>query len=192
MMCSLPLSVLGKGGLQFKYYAAGEYGGETFRPHVHVCLFYAGDLGFVEDKSVGNNNGYVPWWSHGFVNRGEFNAQTARYTADYLLKSLGDEVPAFVPPPFRLVSSGLAGQYIKDNARAFSGGAIRYQRSFVSVPRAYRKYMVRWLDDRGVPENNNRLVASLYGARLMERTFARSEQRESNISVRQKMYKKDF
>lgn len=34
-----------KSGLKFKYYAAAEYGGQTKRPHYHVCLFYQGDLG---------------------------------------------------------------------------------------------------------------------------------------------------
>lgn len=181
-----------KGGLRFKYYACGEYGGENYRPHYHVCLFYDGDLGFTHDISYGKNNGHLIWWPHGITNLGTFSRESARYTADYLLKQIGDPTPLFLSEPFRLVSIGLAKQYLLDNRVAFENDGIRFGTSFIGVPRYYRKFMTTWLNEEGVPLSNIRFIQSLKGARLLERSFKRADQRERNISVRQQMYRKEF
>lgn len=181
-----------KGGLRFKYYACGEYGGENYRPHYHVCLFYDGDLGFTYDISYGKNNGHLIWWPHGITNLGTFSRESARYTADYLLKQIGDPIPMFLSEPFRLVSIGLAKQYLLDNRVAFENDGIRFGKSFIGVPRYYRKYMTIWLNEEGVPLSNIRFIKSLTGARLLERSHRRSEQRERNVVVRQNMYRKEF
>lgn len=182
-----------KGDLRFKYYAAGEYGGETHRPHYHLCLFYDGDLGFISDVSLGKNNGHLLWWPHGLANLGTFTRESARYTADYLLKSLGDEVPLQLEKPFRLMSTGLGKQYLLDNRSAFErDGMIRFGQSYVAVPRYYRKFMVTWLTEEGIPEKNVKYIESLKGSRLLERTFARSEQRKINMLTRQSMMERVF
>lgn len=181
-----------KGGLRFKYFACGEYGGDNGRPHYHICLFYDGDLGFVPDIGYGKGNGFIPWWTHGIVNLGEFNRQSARYTADYLLKELGHECSCIRVSPFRLVSTGLAKRYLLDNRFSFENEAIRFGSSFIGVPRYYRKFMITWVDEGGVPQKNRVWLRRLEGVRILESSFARTSQREKNINVRQSMHKKEF
>lgn len=70
-------------GVKFRFYAAGEYGDRTGRPHFHVMLF-----GFpMTAISV-----IAACWPYGFVHVGEFNLKTARYISKYVTKRwIGDE-----------------------------------------------------------------------------------------------------
>lgn len=174
-----------KGGLKFKYFASGEYGGEYGRPHYHVCIFYDGDLGFVPDISYGKNNGHLSWWPEGICNLGTFSRESARYTSDYLLKELGAPSPAFRVAPFRLVSLGLAKRYLEDNRNVIENAGLRFGSSFIATPRYYRKFMVQWIDEVGVPLRNSQYIASLKGVRLIE--WVRGTQRERNIITRQSL-----
>lgn len=178
-----------RSGLEFKYFASSEYGGTLGRPHYHVCLFFRGDLGFAADISYGKGNGHLSWWPHGIVNLGQFTRESARYTADYLLKELGAPTEAWRASPFRLVSNGLAKQYLLDNRYSFENDSIRFGNSFIGVPRYYRKFMADWLDDRGIPLRVSKFVkTSLGGVRYLESNFARTEQRERNVVARQRLH----
>lgn len=176
-----------KGGLRFKYYACGEYGGEYGRPHYHVAIFYSGDLGFVPDISYGKNNGHLSWWPHGICNLGTFTKESARYTSDYLLKELGSPTPGWRVPPFRLVSLGLAKSYLLEHRYSIENQGIRFGTSFIGTPRYYRKFMATFLDEAGVPVRNSKYIASLKGARFVEMGCFRGHQRMSNVVVRQKL-----
>lgn len=181
-----------KSGLKFKYFACGEYGGDTGRPHYHVCIFYKGDLGFMPDISYGKNNGYLDWWPFGISNLGSFTRESARYTADYLLKELGNEGEFIREPPFRLVSTGVGKRFLLDNRYCLENDPIRFGNSLLAVPRYYRKFMCTWIDEKGVPEKNSRFISRLRGTRLLEYRFDRSYQRSVNITVRQINSSKEF
>lgn len=182
-----------KSGLKFKYFASSEYGGDNGRPHYHVCIFYQGDLGFTPDVSYGRNNGHLSWWPHGISNLGTFSVESARYTADYMLKALGDPAPAFVAEPFRLVSLGLSKQYLLDNRTAFENDAIPFRGSYLAVPRYYRKFMTRWVDEDGVLLSTRKFMARIGGKTLSRQYWANvCEQRERNFTTRQIMHKKEF
>lgn len=74
-----------------KYFACGEYGDTTSRPHYHACLF-----GYdFEDKAVySTKNGNTLYssatldylWGHGDCRIGPVNFETAAYTARYIMK----------------------------------------------------------------------------------------------------------
>lgn len=180
-----------KGGLVFKYFASGEYGGDFKRPHYHVCLFYRGDLGFAPDESYGKGNGFLSWWTHGIVNLGTFSRESARYTADYLLKAIGSETPSWLEPEFRLVSLGLAKNYLLDNRGSIENAPIRFSRSFIGMPRYFRKFIVDWVDESGVPVRNRRFVDSLKGGRLVQYRLVKARQREVNVLAKQRLFSKD-
>lgn len=186
-----------KGGLQFRYFAAGEYGGETGRPHYHVCIFYRGDLGFAPDISFGVNNGHLSWWPHGITNVGSFTVESSRYVADYLLKSVGDPPPLEVAEPFRLVSQGLGKQYILDNRKVIDAHDVpylRFKKSFIAIPRYYRKFLTTWVDEAGVTLASRRFIKSSEGGtiRFLESSWDRRSQRERNFTTRQLMHSKEF
>lgn len=75
-----------------RFYACGEYGSQTFRPHYHILLYNLpihdlkpffinkqGDQIFLSDE-------LAEIWGQGYVTIGEFNWQTAAYTARYVMK----------------------------------------------------------------------------------------------------------
>lgn len=82
----------------FRYFACGEYGDNTSRPHFHAIIF---GLDFVTDdpattrkKSGKNPRGDFYYsseplnkiWGNGRITIGQFNYQTAAYTARYVMK----------------------------------------------------------------------------------------------------------
>lgn len=95
----------GSNGMEFKpikYYAVGEYGGRTRRPHYHIILFNA-VLELIQ-----------PAWSLGNVHYGEVTGASIGYTLKYIVK------PSQVPmhknddrsKEFSLMSKGLGADYL--------------------------------------------------------------------------------
>ena len=77
---------------KIRYYAVGEYGDNTQRPHYHACVF---NVDF-EDKapiSVGATNLYNSSvldsiWKQGFTTIGELTFDSAAYVARYCMKKV--------------------------------------------------------------------------------------------------------
>jgi len=67
-----------------RYFAAGEYGGETRRPHFHAALFNV-DLGA---GSSGHSDLLSDVWPYGFHSCAEFTPGRARYIAGYAVKKI--------------------------------------------------------------------------------------------------------
>lgn len=78
---------------KLRYYAVGEYGDKTNRPHYHACVF---GHAFIADRVIVQTEPYLLWecpwltkiWGMGRVTIGTLNFQTARYTASYVTKKL--------------------------------------------------------------------------------------------------------
>lgn len=62
-----------------RFFACGEYGDLTERPHYHAALF---GLGPEFSESISTT------WPHGFVSVYEFNETTAQYIAGYVVKKM--------------------------------------------------------------------------------------------------------
>ncbi len=95
-------------GLPLRYFAAGEYGRKSDRPHYHLILFGIGPAW---------NSYFEESWNKGFVSSYEATARSMAYVAKYCLKGGNDpelrlpeygeyslEVPRTTTPPFRLTS----------------------------------------------------------------------------------------
>jgi len=65
----------------FRYYAVGEYGDDTFRPHYHMAIFPRTNQQIPEIMSLWKD-------AFGFVTVGEMDAKRARYLANYTTKKL--------------------------------------------------------------------------------------------------------
>lgn len=79
-----------------RYYAVGEYGDKTKRPHYHACLF---GHDFTEGREL-IRHGSMPLWTHptisaawfaGFAAIGALTFETAQYTAAYVTKKLNNK-----------------------------------------------------------------------------------------------------
>jgi len=79
-----------------RYYAVGEYGDETNRPHYHACIF---GHAFTENRTILRDTPTRLWtnelitssWGMGHVSVGALTFQTAQYTASYVTKKLNNK-----------------------------------------------------------------------------------------------------
>jgi len=99
-------------GRKFRYYAVGEYGDQSWRPHYHLIVFglfpSEGDL---VQKA----------WRKGFVYMGQCSEHSASYVASYLIKRMTKPKDARLlgrTPEFSLKSQGIGRgiveKYIKE------------------------------------------------------------------------------
>ncbi len=64
---------------RFRYFAVGEYGERTGRPHYHIMLFGVG---------VGQESNIEEAWRNGFIKVDELNRARCRYIVKYTIKRL--------------------------------------------------------------------------------------------------------
>lgn len=77
---------------EIRYFACGEYGEKTNRPHYHAIIFgedFRGGAFDINDELYGNVL-LDRIWTHGQVTAAEFNMSTACYVAGYVNKKIGD------------------------------------------------------------------------------------------------------
>lgn len=108
------LRKLHQDGTILKYYAVGEYGSTTYRPHFHAILF----------NSTPEN--IEASWPFGRVYIDEVNGNTVAYTTKYMHK--GRLIPVHQNddrvPEFQLFSKGLGNNYINDETIAYHNADI--------------------------------------------------------------------
>lgn len=89
-------------GARIRFFACGEYGEETWRPHFHACIF---GMDFLDKKfhKTSDSGGRLfvsskadSLWGHGNVWIGEVTFQSASYVARYIMKKVtGDQAEFF-------------------------------------------------------------------------------------------------
>lgn len=82
--------------MKLRYYCAGEYGGQTHRPHYHACVFgVPDDLVEIGKNKFGDTLYDSPLiresWGLGHITIGKLDFKTAAYTARYTLKKAQGE-----------------------------------------------------------------------------------------------------
>ncbi|WNK14890.1 MAG: replication initiator protein [Microvirus sp.] len=147
---------------KLRYYAVGEYGDKTLRPHYHACIF---GHDFTQDSIICQETPHRLWinleltkcWGMGDVKVGMLNFQTARYTASYVTKKLrskqkyvrvdqesGELIPVEQPRAFMSRNLGLRwweiyGHQLKDHDHVIIDGQKQ------KPPKMYD----RWLTEQG-------------------------------------------
>lgn len=91
-----------KAGAHIRYYAVGEYGSNTYRPHYHIILF-----GDVSDDLIRSS------WPLGQVHIGTCTQASIQYTLGYLVNKRWTHTHHRIPP-FSLMSRkpGLGANYL--------------------------------------------------------------------------------
>lgn len=120
------------GDRRIKYYACGEYGSNTYRPHYHLIIF---GLDFTDESIISEA------WSKGFIKIDPVNVMTVNYVAGYVQKKLygSDVYPDIVVPPFSRMSKGLGLNYFKKNFDKIWNQGITFQGYRLPVPRYFYK-----------------------------------------------------
>jgi len=90
-----------KTGAKIRYYAVGEYGSKTFRPHYHILLF-----GDVPDSTLRS------CWNSGHVHIGKVTEASVMYTLGYVVNGKGWKMRTRRERPFSLMSKGIGKNYL--------------------------------------------------------------------------------
>lgn len=112
---------------ELRYYACGEYGGHTMRPHYHAIIFGLELDDLVKYKQSDNyiyynSESLQKIWNKGFVVVTELTWATCAYVARYVVKkakkAVADSYKTFnVEKEFNVMSRrpGIANQYFQDH-----------------------------------------------------------------------------
>lgn len=94
---------LRKAGYSLRYFACGEYGSRTFRPHYHVLLFC--DIGEYAIRKA---------WPLGQVHVGQITQASIMYCLGYIVNGKGWKMKHHRQPPFNTMSRkpGLGANYL--------------------------------------------------------------------------------
>lgn len=140
-----------------KYYACGEYGGKTMRPHYHVILFNA-QLELIQ-----------PAWNLGNVHYGEVNEASVGYTLKYMCK------PSKIPlhrnddrtPEFSLMSKRLGLAYLSNEMRAWHK-ADPENRMYVNLLDGKKASMPRYYKELLYTEEEKERASDVQRKRIAE------------------------
>lgn len=124
-------------GRKIKYYAVGEYGDHTFRPHYHAIIFGMSSL----DRSLFEEN-----WNKGIVDIGDVTIKSCNYVAGYVQKKLygevADDVYGLREWPFSVMSKGLGKAYIEENYEdLYKNGFVLFQSRKIALSRYFWETM---------------------------------------------------
>lgn len=82
-----------KRGFRFRYFACGEYGSHTYRPHYHIIFF-----GDVPEQEL------TRAWPKGLIHVGQVTPASVAYCCKYLINSKGAFMRTGRIPPFTTMS----------------------------------------------------------------------------------------
>lgn len=137
---------------EIRFYAAGEYGSDTHRPHYHAIVFGL-DLADFDDRKLLFLNQYaqpiftsdflaLDVWKHGQCSIASVSWQTCAYVARYSMKKVtGDKAAEIydqfdIEPEFALMSRrpGIAGYFPLDHPDTWQD-----RRQYISDPNGVRR-----------------------------------------------------
>lgn len=119
---------------KIRYYAVGEYGTETDRPHYHAAMFNL-------DKSIIKE--LNQYWEKGFAHIGDLNPASIRYLTKYLINRVGEYETK--EKPFALMSRrpGIGNNYLSKTGqyhKKLDKTTVRNdQGQTMAMPRYYRE-----------------------------------------------------
>lgn len=181
-----------KNDTKIRYYACGEYGDKTFRPHYHAIIFglHIPDLELYERRKGGDySRSFLldKIWGNGNVIIAKASAETMCYTARYVVKKQkGADGYIYrelgVEPPFTTCSRrpGIARQWYDDRGKDFLDQSVIHLstpsgRKAVTAPRYFLNLLEDELDPAEFEEFKGR---RLVGIETMEKL--RSEMTSEN------------
>lgn len=131
-----------------KYYACGEYGDRTDRPHYHAIIIGWSPLDIEGDiKAHGNHTQsstlVESLWKFGNNTVGSVTPESIRYVTGYIRKKLyGDKAKEEYGdrlPPFALMSLGIGKNFLLENAERLNEKLMMTRNGKkISLPRYYK------------------------------------------------------
>jgi len=117
-----------------RYFACGEYGEQTNRPHYHAIIF---GLSKAEGDRI-----LSQIWGKGNVENGHAEEDSIRYVAGYIDKKwmAGDQKATEYmgnPPPFQTQSQGIGKEYWLEHYHEFLDDGFKFRGKPQAIPRYY-------------------------------------------------------
>lgn len=103
-----------KAGYKFRYYAVGEYGSQTYRPHYHVLVFGDVPEQVLQKAWSYQNKSTKKYNAIGHVHCGQVTQQSVMYCLGYIVNGKGWKMRHKRVAPFTIMSRrpGLGSNYL--------------------------------------------------------------------------------
>lgn len=182
-------------GSTIKYYAVGEYGGTSYRPHYHIIIFNADlelmigkELAFQVKNQVIPLDGKYPFqciqWPAGHVTIGEVNAASVGYTLKYVSK------PKRIPmhrnddrlPEFALMSKRMGKNYITDQIMAWHKADL-LNRMHLTTEQGQKIAMPRYYKDLLYNRMERSEIAGYQKGEIEKRLMQETEDHQNDIKT---------
>lgn len=149
-----------KDAQSIKYYAVGEYGGKTLRPHYHIIVFNA-NIEFIEkswSECVNKKEGIFR--KLGDIHYGSLTEASVGYTLKYISKA------KIIPlhqnddriPEFSLMSKGLGSNYLTEKMIKWHKNSPA-ERIFVPLKDGKKAPMPRYFKEKIFDESEKDLIS---------------------------------
>jgi hypothetical protein len=134
------------------YYAAGEYGSETHRPHYHIIMFNLESIDYLEEA-----------WGKGFIHIGSVTDASCYYTLKYLDKvdTVGKHRMDDRVKEFQLMSKGIGKSYLTDAMIKYHKADLT-ERCFITVPGGFKIALPRYYKKKIYTEEEMKLIGMHY------------------------------
>lgn len=166
---------------KIRFFACGEYGEQTARPHMHCIYFglHIKDLQFFKMSRLGDkyyiSDTLTRLWGKGHVLLAQLTWESAAYVARYVTKKFSGDLAKYwyddigLTAPFTVMSRrpGIASNYFDNNAAdllKFDGGVISTKKGAKVYPNP--RYFKRKLDLLFPEEYGNIKVQKMQNAQL--------------------------
>lgn len=166
-----------------KYYAVGEYGGKSKRPHYHIIMYNA-LLELMVDKKTAYavNNGVIPLdgkspfvckqWTNGHITIGQLNAATVGYTLKYISKPMWQKEHQRDDrqKPFSLMSKGLGKNYLS-KAMIDWHHADPENRMYINYEENKKAAMPRYYKNKIYQESERVRIGEIQRQKMLDKQF---------------------
>jgi len=160
---------------KLKYYAAGEYGDKSDRPHYHMILFNA-DIETIEKA-----------WSKGNVHYGDVQEASATYALKYINKV--GKIPVHElddrEPEFQLMSKGLGKNYLTRSMARWHKKDLT-NRVYITLKGGEKVSMPRYYKDKLYTEHERKII----GATMQQRDTEKWQ--KMDLSTKDKEWQKEI
>lgn len=161
-----------------KYYAVGEYGGRTKRPHYHCIVFNIipelllskrDELALKMSNYDGKTEVRIKQWKDGHCTIGQVTEASVGYTLKYISK--GRTIPEYPGddrvPEFSIMSKRLGANYLTKATIRWHTNDVE-QRVYCIVPGGIKISMPRYYKDRIYSSEQRGKIAGYFEAKLAE------------------------
>ncbi|GMO29628.1 MAG: hypothetical protein Ta2B_10620 [Termitinemataceae bacterium] len=163
---------------KLKYYACGEYGSQTFRPHYHAIIFGLG-LDPLSKQIITDSWSLCDWTFERIqASFGTVTPDSCSYVTKYIQKKLSGDLADIEyenrQAPFQVASNGLGRTFVdlhrNDLVKRLS---VRYNGQDVGLPRYYRKLLgieadtIADLAIKTARISTNKLLCKIYGKKYL-------------------------